>query len=125
PVKAVRELTDGRGADFVIEAVGADETVDAAVEMAAPGGKVVLVGLAPVGHKTPVHLARVVRGGATLIGNYGARPRLDFKPLYEMVKRGLINPAKIVNRFYALDEVNRAVEDLRRGYAARPVILLK
>lgn len=125
PVKAVRELTDGRGADFVIEAVGADETVEAAVEMAAPGGKVVLVGLAPVGHKTPVHLARVVRGGVTLIGNYGARPRLDFKPLYEMVKRGLINPRNLVTKYYKLDEVNQAVNDLRGGKAIRPILIMK
>lgn len=124
-VKAVKELTDGRGPDVVIEAVGVDETVDQAVEMVAPGGKVVLVGLAPVGHRTPIHLARAVRSGLTIIGSYGARPRIDFKALYNMVKRGLINPSRIVNRYYKLDEINEAVEALRSGKSLRPVVLFR
>ncbi|MFZ8841455.1 MAG: zinc-binding dehydrogenase [Pyrobaculum sp.] len=60
PVKAVQGLMEGRGADVVIEAVGSDETMQQAVDMAALGGRVVLVGLMPVGHKTPLGLARVV-----------------------------------------------------------------
>lgn len=123
-VKAIKELTNGEGADVVIEAVGSDETVDQAVEMAAPGGKVVLVGLAPVGHKTPIHLARAVRAGITIIGSYGARPRVDFKALYSMVKRGLINPSRVVNHYFKLEEINEAVKALRKGRAIRPVVLI-
>lgn len=122
-VKAVKELTDGHGSDVVIEAVGVDKTVDQAVEMVTPGGKVVLVGLAPMGHRTPIHLARAVRGGVTIIGSYGARPRIDFRALYYMVKRGLINPFRIVNRYYKLDDVNETVEALRSRRSIRPVIL--
>ncbi|HTK66845.1 MAG TPA: zinc-binding dehydrogenase [Pseudonocardia sp.] len=43
-VAAVRELTGGRGADVVLECVGAQATVKQAVRMTAKGGEVVFVG---------------------------------------------------------------------------------
>ena len=43
-IEAVSELTAGRGADVVFEAVGARATVASAVELASKGGHVVLVG---------------------------------------------------------------------------------
>ena len=45
PVAAVMEATGGRGADVVIEAAWADESVDQAASMARLGGRVVLVGI--------------------------------------------------------------------------------
>lgn len=123
PVKAVKDLTDGKGADVVIEAVGSDDTVDQAVEMAAIGGRVVLVGLMAVGHKAPVHLARVVRAGIQLIGSYGARPRVDLPIVIDMVRRGLLTPERLANAKFRLDEVNDAVMALRRGKAVRPLII--
>ncbi len=124
PVKTIRELTDGRGADVVIEAVGSDETVDQAVEMVAIGGKVVLVGLMAVGHKTPVHVAKVVRAGIQILGSYGARPRVDLPIIIDMVKRGYLTPERLTNHRFKLDEVNEAVKALRLGKAVRPLIVM-
>ncbi|HEX5265778.1 MAG TPA: alcohol dehydrogenase catalytic domain-containing protein [Acidimicrobiales bacterium] len=44
-VGRVQELTGGRGAESVIEAVGADQTVSDAIMCAAPGGTVSVVGV--------------------------------------------------------------------------------
>lgn len=122
-VEAVKKLTDGRGADVVIEAVGTDSTVDLSVEIAAPGGRVVLVGLMPVGHKAPVHVARVVRGGIALLGSYGARPRVDLPKVVTLVERGLLRPDLLARDFFKLEEVNEAVEALRSGRSVRPILL--
>jgi L-iditol 2-dehydrogenase len=46
PVTSVLEVTRGRGVDVAIEAAWADETVQQAAEIARPGGRVVLVGIA-------------------------------------------------------------------------------
>ncbi len=123
PVKAVADLTEGRGADVVIEAVGADETIQQAVDVAALGGRVVLVGLMPLGHKTPLALARVVRGGITIVGSYGARPRIDLPAVVKMVERGLLLPEKIAGPIYRLEEINEAVDALRSGKAVRPLVV--
>ncbi|MEM1572307.1 MAG: zinc-binding dehydrogenase [Pyrobaculum sp.] len=123
PVKAVRDLTGGRGADVVIEAVGSEETVDMSVEMAAAGGRVVLVGLMAVGKKAPIHIARVVRAGITIVGSYGARPRVDLPKVISLVGRGLLKPETLAGPLYSLSQVNEAVEALRSGKAVRPIIV--
>jgi len=45
PKVVVRELTKGRGADVVIEAVGADATIDLSLKIAARGARVSVVGV--------------------------------------------------------------------------------
>lgn len=124
PVRAVRDLTDGRGADVVVEAVGSEETIDMAAEMAAPGGRVVVVGLMAVGKRAPVHIARVVRAGITLVGSYGARPRVDLPKVISLVERGLLRPEALAGPFYSLSQINEAVEALRSGRAVRPIIIM-
>jgi succinate semialdehyde reductase (NADPH) len=122
-VEAVKELTGGRGADVVIEAVGSDSTVDLSVELAGPGGRVVLVGLAPVGHRAPLHLAKVVRGGIAVVGSYGARPRVDLPKVISLVERGMLRPELLAGGFYKLEQINEAVEALRSGRSIRPIVV--
>jgi threonine dehydrogenase-like Zn-dependent dehydrogenase len=45
PKAAVREMTNGRGAGVVLEAVGADATIDLALKIAARGARVSVVGV--------------------------------------------------------------------------------
>jgi 2-desacetyl-2-hydroxyethyl bacteriochlorophyllide A dehydrogenase len=47
----VRELTDGLGADVVFEAVGHPATMEQAIGLAAPGGTVVIIGVADASHR--------------------------------------------------------------------------
>jgi succinate semialdehyde reductase (NADPH) len=77
----------------------------------------------PVGHKTPLGLARVVRGGIAILGNYGARPRVDLPAVIKMVDRGLLSPERLAGPFYKLERINEAVEALRSGRAIRPVVI--
>lgn len=67
-VAAVRQLTRGRGADVVVDAVGAAETRDAAVKMARRGGEVVWLGL----HEDPTQLSGfdVVLGERKVLGSF-------------------------------------------------------
>lgn len=46
-ITAVEGITNGRGCDRVIEAAWAGPTVDAAVSMACPGARIILVGIPP------------------------------------------------------------------------------
>ena len=67
-VAAVQQLTRGRGADVVVDAVGAAETRDAAVKMARRGGEVVWLGL----HDDPTQLSgfEVVLGERKVLGSF-------------------------------------------------------
>jgi L-iditol 2-dehydrogenase len=67
-VAAVQQMTHGRGADVVVDAVGAAETRDAAVKMARRGGEVVWLGL----HDDPTQLSGfdVVLGERKVLGSF-------------------------------------------------------
>ena len=71
----VRELTEGRGADLVVEAVGRPEAWELAVAMAAPGGTVNLFGGCARDSAFRVPTARVHYDQVTLTGTYHHAPR--------------------------------------------------
>jgi L-iditol 2-dehydrogenase len=71
----VRELTGGRGADLVVEAVGRPEAWELAVAMAAPGGTVNLFGGCARDSTFTVPTARVHYDRVTLTGTYHHAPR--------------------------------------------------
>jgi threonine dehydrogenase-like Zn-dependent dehydrogenase len=65
---AVKEITRGRGADVVVDAVGAAETRQVAVSMARRGGEIVWLGL----HDDPTQLSgfEVVLGERKVLGSF-------------------------------------------------------
>jgi threonine dehydrogenase-like Zn-dependent dehydrogenase len=67
-LQAGGEDGDGRGADLVIDAVGAEATRRAAVDLVRPGGTVVCVGLAS--DDTTLGFHDVVRGQLRIQGSY-------------------------------------------------------
>ncbi len=71
----MRELTEGRGADLVVEAVGRPEAWELAVAMAAPGGTVNLFGGCARDSTFTVPTARVHYDQVTLTGTYHHAPR--------------------------------------------------
>jgi len=57
PVEAIRTLTDGRGVDVAMEAVGVPETFELCTELIRPGGRVANIGVH--GHPASLHLERL------------------------------------------------------------------
>jgi L-iditol 2-dehydrogenase len=70
-VKAVREMTEGRGADAVILAVGGNGLIRAAMDAARPGGRVLLFAQTVRGEAT-IDPAAVCVDEKTLLGSYSA-----------------------------------------------------
>ncbi len=83
--EALREATDGLGADLVLDAVGAGVTRQLAVDLVKPGGMVVLVGLQ--GNETSLGFHNVVRGQITLQGSYAYTPE-DFEHALAWISSG-------------------------------------
>src|SRR5690606_8852365 len=71
----VREITEGRGADLVLELAGAAQSVESALALARTGGTVVLAGtVAPVGN-VGLDPENVVRRMLTIRGVHNYHPR--------------------------------------------------
>jgi S-(hydroxymethyl)glutathione dehydrogenase / alcohol dehydrogenase len=123
-VDAVRELTAGRGADFVFDTVGSPSTVGDAVAAARKGGTIVVTGLARVDGVASLATFPFVMQEKRLIGSvYGSgQPSRDIPTLVELYQKGKLKLRELVTRTYPLREINAALAALQRADGARGVI---
>ncbi len=124
-VERIRNLTGGRGADFVIECVGIPALQEECLAAARPGGTVVLAGIAPMGSGTNFPGAVLTRQEKTVMGCYygTADPARDF-PLYgQWYREGRLPLDRLVSHRYPLDQINQAYADLIEGKNARGVVV--
>jgi len=125
-VSIVRERTESRGADFVIDATGIPSVQEACLEAVRPGGTLVLAGLAPVGSDTNFPGARITRREITITGSYYGTsvPRDDFLRYARYYLNGKLPLGSMITRQYPLEEVMQAYEDLKQGRLIRGVLLM-
>jgi Zn-dependent alcohol dehydrogenase len=123
---AIRELTGGRGADYVFEAVGIPALQEQCLDAVRPGGTVVLAGIAPMGSSTNLPGAILTRQEKTVMGTYygSANTWRDF-PLYaDLYCGGKLPLDRLVSKTYALEQINEAFAEMLSGGTARGVIVL-
>ena len=124
-VKRVRELTDGRGADYAFDAIGGEATTLQIVEAIRPGGTAVIVGMAAMSVRAPIGPYYMALQEKTLKGTmYGSiRPNIDIPRLVELYLDGRLKVDELISRTYSLDEINEGFEALRSGQVARGVVV--
>ena len=126
PVEQIRELTEGNGADVVIEAVGRPETYKQAFYARDLAGTVVLVGVPTPEMRLELPLLDVFgRGGSLKSSWYGdCLPTRDFPMLVDLHLQGRLPLEKFVSETIALDAVEEAFAKMQRGEVLRSVVLL-
>lgn len=106
--EAIMEVTDGRGADVVLEFVGIDATGELAMASVARAGAVVLLGAGGGGAKVNFLTSPFnVEVSTSLWGR-----RKELLELVELAKRGHVS---IETQTYALDDALQAYQDLHDG----------
>ena len=120
----LRELTDGRGADYAFDAAGAPGVVAQAYDAVRRGGTVVAVGIPPVGATADLPGPSLPREEKIVTGSfYGScRPRVDMPLVVDLYMEGRLDLDALVSRTYPLDEINEAFAAMNRGEVARAVI---
>jgi S-(hydroxymethyl)glutathione dehydrogenase/alcohol dehydrogenase len=123
-VAAVHELTGG-GADFVFECIGLVPTVQQAVAMTGRGGTTVLVGVVPVTEMVPISAADLTLQEKKITGSYMGSNRFFFDmPKYvDFYLDGRLILDEMISSRIKLEEVNDALDLMRKGEAARQVIV--
>ena len=115
---AVREATEGHGADIVIEHVG-EATWKTSLQVAASGGRVAVCG-ATSGPNPPANLHRIWWKQLTVLGSTMGT-QADFQAVYELVASGRAEP--VVDRAFPLAEAAAAHEHLEAGRQLGKVVL--
>ena len=124
PVAAVQALTGG-GADFVFECIGLVPTVQQAVAMTGRGGTTVLVGVVPVTEMVPISAADLTLQEKNITGSYmGSNAfRFDMPKYIEFYLDGRLHLDEMISSRIKIEEVNDALDLMRKGEAARQVIM--
>lgn len=123
-VEQVRELTDGRGADYVFDTVGAPATLAQALRFARKGGTVVVTGLSRTDTLASIPLFPFVMQEKRLVGSlYGSgQPSRDVPRLVELYREGKLKLDELATRSYRLEGVNDALAALASAEGARGII---
>jgi len=112
------------GLDFAIEATGIPEVMNQALTIVhAQGGVAVVIGNANFKDKLVID-PRQLNMGKQLRGTWGGdnNPDVDFPRYCQLIKYGRLNLDPLMSPPYSLDEINKALTDLARGHAVRPLI---
>jgi S-(hydroxymethyl)mycothiol dehydrogenase len=126
-VEAIRALTDGHGADVVIDAVGTPETWKQGFFARDLAGTLVLVGVPRPEMRIPdIPLLSVFgRGGALKSSWYGdCLPSRDFPMLVELYRQGRLDLDAFVTEEIGIEDVEVAFGKMERGEVLRSVVVM-
>jgi len=105
PVARIGQETSGRGVDVVFEAAWADHSVQQAVEIARPGGRVVLVGI-PSDDRLAMRPSVARRKGLTV--KFCRRMKHTYPRAIRLVERGRVNLRELVSHRFPLRRADAA-----------------
>ena len=123
PVARVQEICGDGGADYAIEAVGTQKTMEQAFEAIHRGGMAVMIGVAPQGTKLSVESAALLSEKILTGTGFGsARQRVDLPKIVDMFMDGKYKLRELISQFVDLEDINRAYAQLEAGEVRRSVI---
>lgn len=107
-IEAVRKLTDGRGAEAVIDFVGEGNSIENGLAMTRRNGTYYIVGYGGEIRISALDMITTERSIiGNLVGNYA-----ELVELMELANRGLVD---LSTKHYKLQDANRALHDLKEG----------
>jgi Zn-dependent alcohol dehydrogenase len=114
-----------RGVDHAFEVVGRPATIRQAWDVLRPGGTATVVGLAPVGVEVSLPAIEFL-SEKTITGTYYGSTDVHaaLGQLVQLVLDGRLDLGEVVSELIGLDDVEAALERLRRGQGARSVIVI-
>ncbi|GAG14751.1 unnamed protein product, partial [marine sediment metagenome] len=119
----VRDITNGRGAEVVIECSGSPRALPEGIQMVAPGGSYLIPGIATPTGQVPFDVYQgVSRKNVSIQGVWVS----DTSHLHEAVKLILSKKypfEKMVTHTFGLKEINEALETVRSRKALKAVIV--
>jgi L-iditol 2-dehydrogenase len=108
---AVLDLTDGKGADYVVEAVGRRETFLLTTALARVGGELLWFGLPDSDESIQIDFTQFFRKKLRAASTYGAQDETDarsFRHALGILARGELDVAPLLSHVYSIEEIGEA-----------------
>jgi S-(hydroxymethyl)glutathione dehydrogenase / alcohol dehydrogenase len=125
---AVRELTGGKGADFVFVTVGSGTALQQAFSMLCRGGTAVMVGLPPAEDAiASFPAAEFAINEKTVTGGYMGSIclQVDIPALIALYEAGRYKLDELIAARYPFERINEALESSSAGEALRNVLIFE
>jgi S-(hydroxymethyl)glutathione dehydrogenase/alcohol dehydrogenase len=125
PIAQVMEATGGVGVDYAFECIGLVPTIQQAVMMVKKGGAAVLVGVLPITQTVELSASLITLQEKRVLGSFmgSNRFRIDMPNYVNFYLDGRLNLDEMISQRIPLEDVNPAIEQMRKGEVARSVIV--
>ncbi|MCD5397498.1 zinc-binding dehydrogenase [candidate division NPL-UPA2 bacterium] len=122
PVARVRELTEGRGVDVVIESAGLPQVWEMALKLVRKGGRLVLFGGLPRGTTVSFDAARLHYDALTIKGVFHHTPRTVEQAL-SLLTSGAVKAKPLISTRLPLEKLEEGLKMMMEGQAIKVAIL--
>ncbi|MBE6164868.1 MAG: Zn-dependent alcohol dehydrogenase [Streptococcus gallolyticus] len=120
-VEKVMALTNGAGADAVLECVGTEQSVETAVNVCRPGA---VIGRVGVPQKAEMNTNALFWKNIGLRGGVASVTTYDKELLLDAVLTGKINPGKVFTKRFNLDDIQAAYEAMDKREAIKSLVII-
>ena len=113
PAEKIRELTDGCGADVVLDFVGRRATIQKSIDCAAKGGRVVVIGISS--EEVQISPYSTIIGKEVELLGVNDHLKSELTELINLVGRGRIDLSPSITDRLKLEEVNQGMQILEKN----------
>ncbi len=110
PVEAIRQLTDGRGVDVAIEALGTQGTFEGALRSLRPGGTLSSLGVYSSDLRIPLDAFSAGLGDNRIVTSLCPGGKERMRRLMSVIASGRVDLKPMVTHRFTLDEIEQAYE---------------
>ncbi len=121
-VQAVKDLTDGDGAEAVITSLGDPKAIQSALPMVKKGGVINIFGGPPAGHTIQLDPRWIHYQEITITGSFASTPE-DFRQAARLIIEREIDVAPLITHRFTLDSMVEAIEKAKRLEMVKGVLL--
>ncbi len=123
--KKVRNLTEGRGADFVFVTVGSKSAIEQGFKLSRKGGTLIIVGMTADGVMVEFDACAFASVEKRLLGSKmgSTRLKVDIPWYISLYQQKRIKLDELISGRYSLSEINKAIENVKRGESLRNLIV--
>ena len=121
PLELIAEVTEGRGADVVIEATGSVSGWEQSIEMVRPGGRVLLFGGLPGGTFVNMNATKIHYSELKIYGVFHSTP-MDVYTAYNLICTGVVDTQSLISCELPLEQLEEALEMMKEGKIIKAAI---
>lgn len=110
PVEEIRRITDGRGVDVAIEALGTQATFEACLRVLRPGGTLSSLGVYSSDLKIPLDAFAAGLGDHTIVTTLCPGGKERMRRLMAVIEAGRIDLSAMVTHRFKLDDIEAAYD---------------